>query len=40
MQVDGEPMLVNPCTINIQYHNKLKILSRKKTTCKLLLMVF
>lgn len=32
MQVDGEPMLVNPCNININFHNKLKILSRKKTT--------
>jgi len=33
MQVDGEPMLVNPCSIKIVHHNSVNILNRKKTTC-------
>ena len=34
MQVDGEPMLVNPCTLRISQHNRVHILSRKKAACK------
>jgi len=32
MQVDGEPILVNPCTLNIQFHNKANMLTKKKNS--------
>lgn len=31
MQVDGEPMLVNPCTLRVAHHNTVRLLNRKKT---------
>ena len=34
MQVDGEPMLVDPCRITLRNYATAKILTRKKTNCK------
>lgn len=33
MQVDGEPLLMNPSTINIEYFNSANMLTKKKTSC-------
>jgi len=32
MQVDGEPLLINPCTLNIQFHNKANMLTKRKNS--------
>jgi hypothetical protein len=33
MQVDGEPLLMNPSTINIEFFNSANMLTKKKTSC-------
>ena len=33
-QVDGEPLLMNPSTINIEFFNSANMLTKKKTSCK------
>jgi len=32
MQVDGEPLLINPCSLNINFHNQANMLTKKKTS--------
>jgi hypothetical protein len=32
MQVDGEPLLMNPSTINIEFFNSANMLTKKKTS--------
>ena len=34
LQVDGEPLLMNPSTINIEYFNSANMLTKKKTSCE------
>ena len=34
MQVDGEPLLVNPFKMNIEFFNSANMLTKKKTSCK------
>ncbi len=34
MQVDGEPMLVNPCRVRLSLHNTVNMLTKRKTPCK------
>jgi hypothetical protein len=37
MQVDGEPMLVNPCRIRLSLHNTVNMLTKRKAPCKIVL---
>ena len=39
-QVDGEPLLMNPSTINIEFFNSANMLTKKKTSCKYLRNTF
>ena len=34
IQVDGEPILVNPFNLSIQFFNSALMLTKKKTSCK------
>ena len=34
MQVDGEPFLVNPIKMNVEFFNSADMLTKKKTSCK------
>ena len=34
VQVDGEPLLVNPFRLTLRYHNSAPMLTKKKTSCK------
>ena len=36
MQVDGEPLMMNPSNITIEYLNSAIMLTKKKSSCKLL----
>ena len=35
IQVDGEPLLVNPFRLKIEYNNSAWMLTKKRTSCKL-----
>ena len=40
VQVDGEPLLVNPFKLTLRYHNCAPMLTKKKTSCKSFLGIF
>ena len=40
VQVDGEPLLVNPFKLTLRYHNSAPMLTKKKTSCKSFLGIF
>ena len=35
VQVDGEPLLVNPFRLKIEYNNSAYMLTKKRSSCKL-----